>query len=62
MRKSKDGTERNETYAEVMTPTTMKNDVPFTHNEAYALHKIADTSEEAEYELVKSNRNAPSLT
>ena len=50
MRKSKD---RNETYTEVVTPTTMHMDVPVTPNEAYALHKIHSSSEEATYELVK---------
>ena len=53
MRKSKDVVQRNETYTEVMTPTTMQSDVPVTINEAYALHKIANTSEEVEYEIVK---------
>ena len=50
MRKSKD---RKETYAEVMTSTTMHMDVPVTPNEAYALHKIPSSSEEVTYELVK---------
>ena len=50
MRKSKD---RKETYAEVMTPTTVHMDVPVTPNEAYALHKIPSSSEEVTYELVK---------
>ena len=53
MRKSKDVVQRNETYTEVTTPTTMKSDVPVTPNEAYAPHKIANTSEEVEYEIVK---------
>ena len=53
MRKSKDVVQRNETYTEVMTPTTMQSDVPVTPNDAYALHKIANTSEEVEYETVK---------
>ena len=48
MRKSKD---RKETYAEVMTSTTMHMDVH--PNEAYALHKIPSSSEEVTYELVK---------
>ena len=52
MRKSKDVVQRNETYTEVMTPTTMQSDVPVTPNEAYALQKIANTSE-VEYEIVK---------
>ena len=50
MRKSKDVVE---TYAEAITPTTMKSDVPVTFNEAYALHKITNTTEEVEYEIVK---------
>ena len=50
MRKSKDVVE---IYAEAVTPTTMKSDVPVTLNEAYALHKIANTTEEVEYEIVK---------
>ena len=45
--------QRNETYTGVMTPTTMQSDVPATTNEAYALHKIANTSGEVEYEIVK---------
>ena len=53
MRKSKDVVQRNETYTEVMTPTTMQSDVPVTINEAYGLHKIANSSEEGEYEIVK---------
>ena len=53
MRKSKDVVQRNETYAEAMNPTTMQSDVPVTPNEAYALHKITDASEEVTYELVK---------
>ena len=53
MRKSKDGLHRNETCAEVMTPTTMHMDVPVTPNEAYALHKVASSCEEVTYELVK---------
>ena len=43
MKKSKDVLHKNETYAEVVSPTTMHNtdiDVPVTPNEAYALHKI----------------------
>ena len=48
MRRSKD---RNETYAEVVTSTTMH--VPVTPNEAYALHKVASSNEEITYELVK---------
>jgi hypothetical protein len=47
MRKSKD------TYAEVVTSTTMHMDVPVTPNEAYALHKVASSCEEVTYELVK---------
>ena len=50
MRKSKD---RKETYAEVVTSTTMHMDVPVTPNEAYALHKMASSNEEIMYELVK---------
>ena len=53
MRKSKDVLHRNETYAEVMTPTTMHTDVPVSPNEAYALHKMTSSSEEVTYELVK---------
>ena len=53
MRKSKDVLYRNETYAGVMTPTTMHTDVPVSPNEAYALHKMTSSSEEATYELVK---------
>ena len=56
MRKSKDVLHRNETYAEVVIPTTMHNmdmDVPVTPNEVYALHKISSSSEEVTYELVK---------
>ena len=56
MRKSKDVLHKNETYAEVMTPTSMHNmdnDVPVTPNEAYALHKTHSSSEEVTYELVK---------
>ena len=53
MRKSKDVLYRNETYAEVMTPTTMHTDVPVSPNEAYGLHKMTSSSEEATYELVK---------
>ena len=45
--------QRNETYTEVMTSTTMRSDVPVTPNEAYALHKITGASEEVTYELVK---------
>ena len=56
MRKSKDVIQRNETDAEVMTLTNMKSGVSVTDNEAYALHKIANTSEEAEYEIVESNQ------
>ena len=50
MRKSKDVLHRNETYAEVVAPTTMHTDVPVSPNEAYALHKITSSSEEATYE------------
>ena len=50
MRKSKD---RRETYAEVVTPTTMNMDVHVTPNEACALHKIPSSSKEVTYELVK---------
>ena len=53
MRKSKDVVQRNETYTEVITPTTMQSNVPVTINEAYALHKIANTNEDVEYEIVK---------
>ena len=53
MRKSKDMLHRNETYAEVMTPTSMHTDVPVTPNEAYAVHKIASSSEGVTYEMVK---------
>ena len=53
MRKSKNVVQRNETYTEVMTSTTMQSDVPVTPNEAYALHKITSASEEVTYELVK---------
>ena len=53
MRKSKDVVQRNETYTEVMIPTTMKSDIPVTTNEAYALYKITGGSEEVTYELVK---------
>ena len=53
MRKSKDVLHKNETYAEVMTPTTMHMDVPVTPNEAYALHKITSSTKEVTYELVK---------
>ena len=54
MRKSKDvKLRRNETYTEAMNPTIMQSDIPVTPNEAYALHKIASTSEEVEYEIVK---------
>ena len=53
MRKSKDVVQRNETYTEVTTPTTMESDIPVTPNEAYALHKITAASEEVTYELVK---------
>ena len=53
MRKSKDVVQRNETYTEVMTPTTMQSDIPVTPNEAYALHKITGTSEEVTYEHMK---------
>ena len=53
MRKSKDVLHKNETHAEVMTPTTMHMDVPVTPNEAYALHKISSSSEEVTYEQVK---------
>ena len=50
MRKSKD---RKETYAEVMTPTTMHMDVPVAPNEAYALHKVASSCADVTYEHVK---------
>ena len=50
MRKSKDVLH---TYTEVMTPTTMHTDVPISPNEAYALHKMTSSSDEATYELVK---------
>ena len=51
---SKDVVQKNKTYAEVMTPTTMHMDVPITPNEAYGLHKVAiNSSEEITYELVK---------
>ena len=53
MRKSKDVLHRNETYAEVMTPTTTHMDIPVTPNEAYALHKITSSNEGVTYELVK---------
>ena len=53
MRKSKDVLHKNETHAEVMTPTTMHMDVPVTPNEAYALHKVASSCEEVTYELIK---------
>ena len=53
MRKSKVDLHKNETYAEVMTPTTMHMDVPVTPNEAYALRKITSSSEEVTYDLVK---------
>ena len=57
MRKSKDVLHEDETYAEVMSPTSMHNnmdiDVPVTPNEAYALHKTNSSSEEVTYELVK---------
>ena len=56
MRKSKDVLHNNETYAEVVIPTTkhnMVNDVPVTPNEAYAPHKTRSSSEEVTYELVK---------
>ena len=49
MRKSKHVVQRNETYTEVMTPTTMQRDISVTPNEAYALH---GASEEVTYELV----------
>ena len=52
MRKSKDVLHRNETYAGVMTPTTMHTDVPVSPNEAYALHKMTSSSAEAVYELI----------
>ena len=53
MRKSKDMLNRNETYVDVMTPTTMNLDVPVAPNEAYALHKIPNSNKEVTYELVK---------
>ena len=52
MRKSKDAMHRNETYAEVMTPSTMHADVPVSPNEAYTLQKMTNSSEEAVYELI----------
>ena len=42
MRKSKDVVQKNETYTEVMTPTTMQSDIPVTPNEVYALSKITN--------------------
>ena len=53
MRKSKDVPHKNETYAEVMTSTTVNLDVPVTPNEAYAMHKITSSTKEVTYELVK---------
>ena len=53
MRKSKNVVQRNESYAEVTTSTTMQSDVPVTLNEAYGLYNIATTNDEAEYEIVK---------
>ena len=44
---------RKDTNAEVMTPTTMHLDVPVAPNEAYAVHKITNTTNEVTYELVK---------
>ena len=43
---------KNETYAEVMTPTTMHTDVPVSPNKAYGLHKMTSSSEEVTYEPV----------
>ena len=42
MRKSKDVVQSDETYTEVMTPTTMQSDVPVTPNEVYAFSKQAN--------------------
>ena len=53
LRKFKDVLHRNETYAEVMTSTTMHTDVPVTPNEAYALHNMTSSTKEVTYELVK---------
>ena len=55
MRKSKDVLHKNETCAEVMTPTTMHNimDVLVAPNEAYALHNMTSSTNEVTYELVK---------
>ena len=47
MRKSKDVLHRNETYEDVLTPTTMHTD------NVYMLHKMTTSSEEATYEFVK---------
>ena len=44
---------RNETYTEVMTPTTMNKDVPVSPNEAYAVTKMTSANEDVTYELVK---------
>ena len=40
-----------ETPAEYTTPTTMNMDVPVSHNEAYAVHKVV--AEDTTYETVK---------
>ena len=53
MRKSKDVVRRKETYTEATNPTSMQCDVPITTNEAYILHKIAFTSTEPEYDIIK---------
>ena len=54
MRKSKDvKIRRNETYTEATNPTSIQNDVPVSTNEAYVLHKIAFTSTEPEYDIVR---------
>ena len=53
MRKSKNVVRRKETYTEATNPTSMQCDVPITTNEAYILHKIAFTSTEPEYAIVK---------
>ena len=48
---------RNETYTDVMTPTTLHKDVPVSPNEAYEVTKMTShatgASEEITYELVK---------
>ena len=43
---------RNETYTEVMTSTTMNNDVPVSPN-AYAETKMTSANEEVTYEMIK---------